>query len=69
MSREALATGESLLEGIRKDGDYPNQTRAERVEDIPFARALGSAQRGEGIGSEKGVPAGTETCNSWYGNL
>ena len=23
--------------------------------DIPFARALGSAQRGEGISSEKGV--------------
>ena len=55
--------------GLEKDGDYPNQTRANRVEDIPFARALGSAQRGEGIGSEKGVTAGTETCNSCDGNL
>ena len=66
MSREALATGESLLEGIRKDGDYPNQTRAERVEDIPFARALGSAQRGEEVHSEQGVIDGTKKRDRWY---
>ena len=61
-----VAKGKEVLGGHGSTGDYPNQTRAQRVEDIPFARALGSAQRGEGIGSEKGVTAGTEGCNSWY---
>ena len=57
------------LERVRKDGDYPNQTRAERVEDIPFARALGSIPRGEEVHSEKGVTGVTLIGDRCYGNL
>ena len=50
-----VAKGKEVLEGHGSTGDYPNQTRANRVEDIPFARALGSIPRGEEVYSEKGV--------------
>ena len=50
-----MAKGKKVLGGNGITGDYPNQARAERVEDIPFARTLGSIQRGEEVCSEKSV--------------
>ena len=42
--RRFVGKGKEVLGGHGSTGDYPNQTRANRVEDIPFARALGSVQ-------------------------
>ena len=61
-----MAKGKEVLGGHGSTGDYPNQARAERVEDIPFARALGSIPRGEEVYSEKSVIGVTETCNRCY---
>ena len=62
-----MGKGKEVLGGHGSRGDYPNQTRANRVEDIPFARALGSAQRGEEVHSEQGVIDGTQKRDRWYG--
>ena len=64
-----MAKGKEVLGGHGSTGDYPNQTRANRVEDIPFARALGSVQRSERIGSKKGVIGGTHKRDRCDGNL
>ena len=61
-----VAKGKEVLGGHGSTGDYPNQTRANRVEDIPFARALGSVQRSERILSEKGVTGVTQKRDSCY---
>ena len=53
-----MGKGKEVLGGHGSTGDYPNQTRAERVEDIPFERALGSIPRGEEVYSKKSVIGG-----------
>ena len=68
-TQATVGKGKEVLGGHGSRGDYPNQTRANRVEDIPFARALGSAQRGEEVHSEQGVIDGTKSVIDGTENL